>query len=282
MRAFLLCVWLEFKKNMVKQNGWILILCTMILQIAIVLNAHHNSNNFDTNLYRQYTIMFRGVYSEETKQAIINEKESVDQFMSGQLAIADSEKDMDLVNQMILANEQSNVLRALINKYQSLGNCRKWNPVLSYDIELSEYIEAYHFNWAAMLFIIVWTPLLILGDYNCGMDQILFPSSMGQTRLMCAKICIGCLVGIIITLAMTAIQWGLFTLRWDFGELDIPIQSLSGFEASHVQWSIALCLFIGSVLRLFAVIALVFLLCILSAWIRKEAITITIATSIII
>jgi len=133
-----------------------------------------------------------------------------------------------------------------------------------------------------MLFIIVWIPLLILGDYNCGMDQILFPSRMGQTRLMRAKMCIGCLISITITIVMTAIQWAFFTMRWDFGQLDIPIQSLSGFETSHVQCSIAQCIFIGGILRVFAVIALVFLLCILSAWIRKEAITITIAASIII
>lgn len=281
MKDFKLCIIYEFKKYIIKRNGWIMILCAVLIQIAIVGISHHKSYNYDTNLYRQYIEIFGGVYSDTTKHAIIKEKETIDQFISGHKHDMEYENSVDLTNQMILANEQSNVLSVLINKYQLLESCKEWNPVLSYDLELSEYIKQYHLNWAAMLFILIGIPLLILDDYNCGMTQILFPSRMGQIRIMCAKICVGSFICIIVTTILTTMQWILFSLRWDFGQLDIPIQSLTGFETSGVKGTIGQYLLLGGVLRVFAVIPLSFLICFISAYIRKETVVITSSVSII-
>lgn len=215
----------ELQKLIVVRKGWILLLGVILVQLGIALFAAPSQEYvFDKGLYAEYTELYGGEYSEETSVKINEELQEVDTIVNETdlSQITDAEQIEALSEQMILASMKRNALSALQSKYAELSECREYSPILTYDLELNEYISRFGFNWASLVGMLIIIPMLMLGDKNCGMEQILFPTSTGRKAIVCSKLLVGATIGLSMTAVCSALQFIIMALRWDWRKNIMP------------------------------------------------------------
>ena len=268
----------EMKKLLFARKGWLILLCTVLLQIGIACFAKpYQYYSFDTQLYKEYAELYAGPYSKETERIIhaslvVSERLGEYKMEYEELS---SEEMREQNQKMMLANLKTAALNEIQNKYAQLSACKEYAPEMTYDIEATEYFQKFGMNWAALIGMALLLPLLMLGDANCGMEQILFPTITGQKRITLAKLLTACSVSAALMLLCTLLQWGIFSVRWDFGTLAVPVQSLTGFGSCTIKSSISGCMILFGIIRILAAPAAALLLCLLSVLIRKEPAAIT-------
>lgn len=263
----------ELKKLLFVRKGWILLLGIFLLQTAMALFVNPSQEYvFDKELYAEYIELFSGEYSEETAQKIEEELQFAEKFVNETdlTLITNAEEIEVLSEQMILASMKRNVLSALQTKYTKLSECKEYHPILTYDLEFTEYIAKYGINWASLIGMLFIIPMLMLGDRNCGMEQILFPTSTGRKNIVSSKLLVAMTVSLCITTVCIVIQSFVIGIRWDFGLLNVLIQSISGFEKCQINGTVLKCMIACSVIQIFSAISLSMIICILSSLLKKE------------
>ncbi|MBR3420455.1 MAG: hypothetical protein IKG98_00095 [Ruminococcus sp.] len=263
----------ELQKLIVVRKGWILLLGVILVQLGIALFAAPSQEYvFDKGLYAEYTELYGGEYSEETSVKINEELQEVDTIVNETdlSQITDAEQIEALSEQMILASMKRNALSALQSKYAELSECREYSPILTYDLELNEYISRFGFNWASLVGMLIIIPMLMLGDKNCGMEQILFPTSTGRKAIVCSKLLVGATIGLSMTAVCSALQFIIMALRWDWGSLRVPIQSISGFGECKINGSVLTCMIVCIVIQVLSAAPYVMMISVLSSILKKE------------
>lgn len=269
-----LCFQFELKKLLIARRGWLIILAAILLQIGLgcFSNPHLYEYSYDTKLYEQYTEVYSGPFKKSNLRKMDVNQIVLDKIMSEQtkpdLSSVDAYEKQS--RRIEMASQKSSVLMAIRDKYASFADFRELEPELTYDLELTDYIKRFGMNWASLLCIALLVPLLMLGDKNCGMEQILFPTVTGQARIVRAKLLAACVTGVAVTAVCTLLQWILFSLRWNLGKLDVPVQSITGYAQCSLHSSIGGSLLLSGIVQVLAVPAAVLILCIFSALIRKE------------
>lgn len=263
----------EMKKLLLVRRGWLFLLAAVLLQIGIACFAQPaKPYSYDKGIYANYVERYGGPYSRQTERTIhanaVAVRAAAEQYEFANLTVSE---DFEAQSQrMLLANMKHAALGALEAKYSQLAACREMQPALTYDLELTDYIKKFGVNWASLLAMLFLVPMLMLGDAECGMEQILFPSATGRNTIICAKLLVAATVGIAVTTVCSVLQWLIMGLRWDFGALNVPIQSITGFAECTVRISVRSCILLFGVIRMLSAPAAAMLLCVLSAFIRKE------------
>ena len=263
----------ELKKLLFVRKGWVLLLGIFLLQTAMALLINPSQEYvFDKELYAEYVELFGGEYSDETAQSIEGELQSAEKIVNETdlTLITNAEEIEVLSEQMILASMKRNVLSALQTKYTKLSECKEYHPILTYDLEFTEYIAKYGINWASLIGMLFIIPMLMLGDRNCGMEQILFPTSTGRKNIVSLKLLVAMTVSLCITTVCIVIQSFVIGIRWDFGLLNVPIQSILGFEKCQINGTVLKCMIVCSVIQIFSAVSLSMIICILSSLLKKE------------
>lgn len=263
----------EMKKMLIVRRGWIFLLGIILLQICIACLAKPSEiYTFDKELYKGYIEHYGGEYSTETEQAIQAEMaelaEGMRQSASTEMTSAfemTEQSDKQLLNSM-----KYNALMELDAKYSRLASCRDFQPILTYDVELLDYIKKFGICWVSLIGMMFLIPLFMLGDAICGMEQILFPTATGRKTIVVAKLLAAVTIGIGVTVVCSVVQWAIISAQWDLGRLDVPIQSISGFEQCTVDISAKSCILLFGAIRILAAPAASLMLCALSVIIRKE------------
>lgn len=274
----------EMKKLLFVRKGWLFLIGILMLQIGFACFANPvRSDVFDRELYAEYIVKFGGVYSAETAQAIVDEIEGEMQLAAEQdTELLHTAQDWEMYNnRMMLANMKLAALNALQTKYNTLSIRADMQPELTYDLEICAYLKKYGMNWASLIGILFLTPMLMLGDASCGMEQILFPTVIGKRVIMRAKLLAAYTISAGLTAICTLLQWSIMSMRWNLGELNIPIQSITGFEDCMVQASVITCILIFAAIRILAASMLSLLICLLSILIRKETAVVSITAILI-
>lgn len=275
----------ELKKLMIVRKGWLLLLGIILLQIGIAVFVKPSQEYiFDKGLYADYVGLYGGEYSEETAIKIAEELRSADKFLNEtDLTQLTAAEEIEILSeQMILVSMKRNALSALQSKYAELSECKEYRPILTYDLELNEYIAKFGINWASMIGMLFFIPMLMLGDKNCGMEQILFPTSTGRKSIVSSKLLVGVTAGLCMTAVCTATQALIMGLRWDFGLLNVPIQSISGFEECNIKGSVLTCMIVCSVIQVLSAAAFTMMISILSSLFKKEPAVISAAVILIL
>ena len=263
----------EMKKLLWYRKGWLFLILVLLLQIGIVcLAAPTEPDAFDRSLYAGYIARFGGIYSEETAQAIRAEAEAVDRFLeqNDPSVLTTAAATESQTEQYLLATMKRNALSALENKCERLASVQAVQPSLTYDLELTNYIQRYRYHWASLIGIAFLVPMLMLGDQKCGMKQILYPTVTGKVILARAKLMTAVTISTLLTAVCAVLQWAIISLHWDLGALDVPVQSITGFEDCMLHSSVLRWILICGMLRILSAPALALLLCILSTLIQKE------------
>lgn len=273
----------ELKKLIVLRKGWIILLCLLFAQLAIALFVKPSQEYvFDKKLYAEYVEVYGGKYSEETAVSINEELQTADKIVNDTdlSQLTDSEEIKERSDQMILASMKRNALSALQSKYTELSECEKYSPVLTYDLELKEYISRFGYNWVSLIGMLIIIPILMLGDKKCGMEQILFPTSTGRKTIVCSKLLVGSTIGLGVTAFCSALQFIIMAIRWDFGRLNVPIQSVSGFVECKINYSVLTCMIVCISIQILSAASFVMLISILSSVLKKEPAVISAAVII--
>lgn len=263
----------ELKKLLFVRRGWLFLLAAVLLQIGIACFAKPaEPYAYDRGIYASYAERYGGVYSKQTEQTIHANAAAISTIIQQYDPTKPdfSEEREGLADRILLANMKYNALNALQTKYSRLASCKEMQPALTYDLELTDYIKKFGVSWGSLFGMLFLVPMLMLGDANCGMEQILFPSATGKHTIVCSKLLVAATLGIAVTAVCSVLQWGIFGLRWDFGALNVPIQSITGFEECTVHISVRSCIFLFGVIRILSAPAVAMLLCVLSSLIRKE------------
>lgn len=275
----------ELKKLLVVRKGWIILVGIILVQFGIALFAKPSQEYvFDKGLYAEYVEIYSGEYSEETAAKIGAELESADKTANETdiSQLTDAEEIEKLSNQMILASMKRNALSALQSKYAELSECMEYHPVLIYDLEQKEYINKFGINWASLIGMLFIISMLMLGDKKCGLEQIIFPTVTGQKNIILSKLLIGITLGVCLTAVCSAIQVLIMGIRWDFGSMNIPIQSISGFEKCTIKASVQTCMIVCSLIQVLASVVFVLIISILSMLLKKEPAVISAAVILIL
>lgn len=261
------CTRYECRKLLFAQRGIWLIAAAAFVQILICLTARFHAYNytFDTNAYRIYAERFAGPYRAETAAEIAGE-------LAEQIDIANTPLPENLTADefsanISLAQSKIAVLQAISAHYQSLADTR---GEMCYDLELCDMISRFSVNWSALLCIAVLTVLILLGDKSCGMEQILFPTKAGKRSIQAAKLLTAAALSAVITALCLALQWGIFALRWQLGEWDIPVQSLTGFSGCVLQISVGQAILLSAVMQIFAAVSAAMLTALCAKLLKKE------------
>ena len=267
MNRLSVCSSWERRKLLIVRRGWVLLLLAVLLQIGIACFAQPAKQyTFDEKLYAEYVARFAGVWSEETAQTIRAEKETADQKRQ----LGNPEELEESQQERLLASVQYNVLSALEEKYSRLESCKEKQPILTYDLALTDYLRKFGMNWASLLALLCLCPMLMLGDAQCGMEQILFPAAIGRKTVITAKLRNAVILAAAMTAVCSGIQFGIMAVRLDFGALNVPVQSITGFEQCALDLSVRSCLLICWLLRIPAAAVFVLLVCLLSVLLRKD------------
>lgn len=275
----------ELKKLIVVRRGWILLLGIILAQFGIALFVNPSQEYvFDKGLYADYVELYGGEYSEETAIKIKAELQSADKIVNETdlTQITNTDEIEALSEQMILASMKRNALSALESKYTELSECKEYHPILTYDLELKEYITKFGINWASLIGMLFFIPMLMLGDKNCGMEQILFPTSTGRKNIVSSKLLVGVTVGFCMTAVCIVIQAFIMGMRWEFGLLNVPIQSISGFEECKIKGSVITCIIVCNVIQILSTAAFAMMISILSSLLKKEPAVISAAVILIL
>lgn len=275
----------ELKKLLFVRKGWVLLLGIFLMQIAMALFINPSQEYiFDKELYAEYIELFSGEYSEETAQKIEEELQSADKIVNETdlTLLTNAEEIEALFEQMLLASMKRNALSALQSKYIELSECKEYHPILTYDLELNEYITKFSINWASLIGMLFFIPMLMLGDKNCGMEQILFPTSTGRKNIVFSKLLVAITIGLFITTVCIVIQGIVMGIRWDFGLLNVPIQSISGFEECRINGSMSTCMIVCSVIQILSTASFAMMISILSSLLKKEPAIISAAVILIL
>ncbi|MBP0971076.1 MAG: hypothetical protein J5753_03450 [Oscillospiraceae bacterium] len=274
----------ELKKLLIYRKGWLFLLGILVLQAVTAIVAKPSQYDaFDRKLYASYTETYSGVCSTETENAILAEKQAADTVMNqtDAVQVTDAEEISRQTEQKMLAAMKSAALAELQNKYSRLASCREMQPVLTYDLDLTAYLRLFGMNWASLLGMLFLIPMLMLGDAECGMEQILFPTRTGKSTVIRAKLLAAVTVGTGLTVVCSVMQWVLLRIRWNMGMLNVPVQSITGFELCGIHGSVRACMILFWILRILAAPASALLLCMLVSVIRKAPASIAVAVILI-
>ncbi len=276
-RLSVCCRW-ERQKLLIAGRGWLLILCALLLQLGIACFAQPAKQyTFDAQLYAEYIEKYAGAYSEETAQAIRAEQQkAAEQMQPGDGVYTEESR-----KERLLASLRHNALAELESKYSRLASCREKHPVLTYDLELTDYLRKFGMNWASLLGLLFLLPMLMLGDAQCGMEQILCPAAIGRKQLISAKLLNAVLLSVFLTAVCSGLQFAVFAYRWDFGALDVPIQSLTGFEQCALDLTVRSGMLLCAVLRMLAAAAFAMVVCALSVLLRRTPAVISAAVLLV-
>lgn len=275
----------ELKKLIVVRKGWIFLLCVILVQLTAALFVNPTQEYvFDKGMYAEYTELYGGEYSDEKASAIGEELQAVDQIANETdlMQVTDAEKIEELSQDMLIASAKQNVLNALQSKYAELSVCKEYHPILTYDLDLNEYISKFGINWVSLICMLFFIPMLMLGDKNSGMEQIIFPTSTGRKTVVSSKLIAGITLGLCITAVCSVIQILIMGIRWNFGSLSVPVQSLSGFGECRISLSILECMIICTAVQIISSVAFVLIISIFSSLLKKEPAVISAALILVL
>lgn len=284
MKNVTLCVKYEFIKTLWFKKGLIIFAVCFVFNIIFCLFSAPNlyDKYFDTKIYKRYTEQFGGIYSESTFEEIktelsIQEKIAntpVDEGLS-------SDELIELSNRIDIARKKVEALKALAEKYEVIKGIKEYNAELTYDIEFSAYAKQFRQDWAALICIAAFTIIIMFGDLRCGIDKLLYSSKIGKRNVIKGKLMTICGLSFLTAMLFSAVRFLIIYSRWDFGDLNIPIQSIEGFENCETEISVVQGLALGYAFQVLFSTATAFLLALFSAIMKNEVMSVSTVTILV-
>ena len=280
MKNELLCGFYECKKGLLVQKGLLIVLAGILLKLILCFVAEPNlyKVTYDTDLYKYYTEQYGGTYTEEKLAAVEAElqeqQESVASFHPEEWL--SSEEYRTAYNRVLVAEQKVPVLEAVKERLTTLKSLQAYETEFIYDTELVSYCDKFGLDWVCLVCVSLLTVGIVLGDYRCGMEQLLTPSKMGKRRIGTGKLWAVTLLSGLLAVLFYTLQSCILFLRWDMGRIQAPIQGCTGFETCTLEISVIEGVFFAGAMQTCATIVFALVLTLIARTVKNEVVAIVI------
>lgn len=281
MKKHLLCGFYECKKSLFVQKGLLIVLAGLLLKLVLcsVTKPDLYEITYNTDVYKYYTEEYGGSYTEEKLASVEAElqkqQEIVTSFRGEELL--SSEEYMAAYNRYCIANEKVPVLEAVKGRLTSLKGLQAYDAEFVYDLELGSYCKKFGLDWVCLICIAVLTVGIVLGDYRCGMEQLLVPSKLGKRRIGRGKLLAAVVLSGGLALLCSVLQNSILFCRWDMGNVHAPIQSYAGFESCSLNISVLEGVVLTGILQVVFSMVFALLVALFAKMVKNEVIAIVAA-----
>ena len=286
MKKQMLCGFYECKKSLLVQKGLLIVSAGILLKIILCFAAKPDlyKVTYDTDLYKYYTEQYGGTYTEEKFAAVEaklqEQREIVASFRPEEWL--SSEEYRTAYNRVLAAGQKVPVLEAVKAKMTSLKNLQAYGAEFVYDLELVSYCDRFGIDWVCLVCVALLTVGIVLGDYRCGMEQLLIPSKIGKRRIGEGKLWAVMLLSGLLAVLFYALQTCLLFFRWDMGKIQVPIQSCTGFETCALELSVIEGVFLAGAMQICATIVIALVLALITRAVKNEVVAIVIAVMLLV
>lgn len=280
MKNELLCGFYECKKGLLVQKGLLIVLAGILLKLILCFAAEPDlyKLTYDTDLYKYYTEQYGGTYTE-AKFASVEAELQKQQEIVASFHPEDwlsSEGYRTAYNRVLVAGQKVPVLEAVRERLTTLKSLQAYDAEFVYDTEFVSYLEKFGLDWVCLVCIALLTVGIVLGDYRCGMEQLLIPSKMGKRRIGTGKLWAVALLSGLLAMLFYALQSCILFLRWDMGKIQAPIQSCTGFETCTLEISVIEGVFLAGAMQTCATIVFALVLTLIARTVKNEVVAIVI------
>ena len=285
MKKQLLCGIYECKKSLLVQKGLLIVLAGILLKLILCFAAEPDlyKVTYDTDLYKYYTEQYGGTYTEakfaSVEAELQKQQEIVASFHPAEWL--SSEEYRAAYNRVLVAGQKVPVLEAVKERLTTLKSLQAYDAEFIYDTELVSYGEKFGLDWVCLVCVALLTVGIILGDYRCGMEQLLTPSKMGKRRIEKGKLWAVTLLSGLLAVLFYTLQSSLLFLRWDMGKIQAPIQSCTGFETCTLEISVIEGVFLAGTMQTCATIVFALVLALIARTVKNEVVAIVVAVMIL-
>ena len=278
MKKQLLCGIYECKKSLLVQRGLLIVLAGILLKLILcfVTEPDLYKVTYDTDLYKYYTEQYGGIYTEEkfasVEAELQKQQEIVDSFHPEEWL--SSEEYRTAYNRVLVAGQKVPVLEAVKERLTTLKSLQVYEAELMYDTELVSYCDKFGLDWVCLVCISLLTVGIVLGDYRCGMEQLLTPSKMGKRRIGRGKLWAVAVLAGLLAVLFYVLQNCILFCRWDMGRIQAPIQSCTGFETCALELSVMEGVILAGIMQVCATVVYALLLSLISKTVKNEIVAI--------
>lgn len=285
MKNELLCGFYECKKGLLVQKGLLIVLAGILLKLILCFAAEPDlyKLTYDTDLYKYYTEQYGGIYTEEKFASVEAELQKQQEIVASfhPEEWLSSEEYRTAYNRVLVAGQKVPVLEAVRERLTTLRSLQAYDAEFMYDTELVYYGEKFGLDWVCLVCIALLTVGIVLGDYRCGMEQLLTPSKMGKRRIEEGKLWAVMLLSGLLAVLFYALQSSILFLRWDMGKIQAPIQSCTGFETCALELSVIEGVFLAGAMQICATIVMALVLALITRTVKNEVVAIVVAVMIL-
>lgn len=269
-------VGMELYKILIHQKGLLIII---ILVFALQYNSSDEKIYFSDSDYivNDFYDMYSGELTQDTKN-YINEWQN---------KIWNPEQSIHTFNPNLLISEQKAISK-VINHVDYLENLKDTKGIEGWLVNPRSYNHLFGndyyskqivYDVLALIFLVFALSAVFSYEEKNNVKTVIHTTANGRVKLFMSKI-----ISVII---LTTIIWGLvygaqlleINKHYNFTNLEAPVQSLDFFENINIKCSLGDLIFIVSLLRLFVLILISFIICYIS---NRVSLIKTIIISIVI
>lgn len=285
MKNELLCGFYECKKGLLVQKGLLIVLAGILLKLILCFVAEPDLYRvtYDTDLYKYYTEQYGGTYTEEKFASVEAELQKQQEIVASSHPEEwlSSEEYRTAYNRVLVAGQKVPVLEAVRERLTTLKSLQAYDAEFVYDTEFVSYLEKFGLDWVCLVCISLLTVGIVLGDYRCGMEQLLTPSKMGKRRIGRGKLWAVAVLAGLLAVIFYVLQNCILFCRWDMGRIQAPIQSCTGFETCALELSVIEGVFLAGATQICATIVFALVLALIARTVKNEVVAIVVAIMIL-
>jgi hypothetical protein len=282
---------MEWKKTLIKQKGFLVIIIMILLKVALLFYQGYDSNSIidsNENAYNYYISVYQGRLTEEKEKSLKDEYDSVTHAHAylEELTIRKNKEEIntkeyeDKSKLYYESLKNSEVFNLVYNQYhyvkeypeyRYITDWRGWNTLLSHDRPD-----------VLLLFclLIVMVPLFC-NEYESGMYSLLLSSVKGKYKTPVIKLLSGFVLGATITILFSLAEYLCVNFMVGLNNGEFPLQSLEFFENSEHYISLNQAFFITVVFRIIGAVLFTVLISLISIISKKSIITLFVCSTLV-
>ncbi|MBQ8340789.1 MAG: hypothetical protein IJY22_00250 [Clostridia bacterium] len=271
----------ELRKTFLTRGGLLLLLTVLLLKIGIVNSTYTRQVDYQATLYKDYVTPLIGPVTEEKQQQIEAEyarvQTAIDSFDRMRYAFLRGELDGEsyaaFLKEYNDAADRAEPIAQLRAHADYLDNVSKKHGTSGYFLYNLDWDRL--FSAGADVLLILFCILLFSGVFadeysKSGIIQMLRTTPKGRQRLFGQKLLFTLLASGALTLLFGGVDAVMLLSRFDLHTTEAPLLSLECFGNVEASISIGDFLLLGAAVRIFAVMLIALLSCLLGALLKHR------------
>ncbi len=278
----------ECKKVFINNHALVIVLFLLFVN-CLICTQKSIKYETDKEIYREYVTIWAGEFDSEKQSEIEAERTRITKLISSENEMKEKYLNGDITdeeyrhytNELWKAHDREYVIDYIYNKTFYYDSVSSFSPHIFYDLEIEYYLNNLNIDWTLLLSVCI-VPLIILTEeYRTSAHQLLLTTLNGRKKTYRSKTAIVILYSVIISAITIVAQTIIAEIRYDFGDMNVPVQSIKGMELCELALSVKEFMLCISAMKIFSSLCIGLLVFAIST-IVKNAITLSFASVCII